>query len=261
MTFDIYSVDLKKLNSLTKYPSIPTYHALGERGKLSEAVQVNFANQFIIGTEKIDGTNARIICFPEGYILGSREELLYAKGDLIGNPAMGIVEALKPLAERIYNKTVSNSITVYYLEFYGGKITTASKNYTSKGTTGYKLFDCALIQNPEALLTRRLEDISLEREKGGKYFLPEESLSITAKDINVELTPRLFEADGAEFPQDIQATYKLLSDYSKSLSVLDSNSKGKSEGVVLRTKDRKAIAKLRFQDYERTLNLKTKNQS
>lgn len=102
MTSDIYSVDLKKLNSLTKYPSIPTYHALGERGKLSETIQVNFANQFIIGTEKIDGTNARIICFSDGYVIGSREELLYAKGDLIGNPAMGIVEALKPLAELIY---------------------------------------------------------------------------------------------------------------------------------------------------------------
>ncbi len=29
-------MDLKKINSLTKYPSILTYHKLGERGRLTE---------------------------------------------------------------------------------------------------------------------------------------------------------------------------------------------------------------------------------
>jgi hypothetical protein len=45
----------------------------------------------VIATEKVDGTNSRVICLPDGCsLLGSREELLYGKGDLIGNPALGI---------------------------------------------------------------------------------------------------------------------------------------------------------------------------
>ncbi|MFI7515873.1 hypothetical protein ACIBVK_20520 [Micromonospora echinofusca] len=53
-------------------------------------------------TEKVDGTNARIVGLPGGaYLIGSREELLYARGDLIGNPALGIVDALRDVAERL----------------------------------------------------------------------------------------------------------------------------------------------------------------
>ena len=56
MTFDIRQIDLGKLNSTTKYPSILTYHALGEKGVLQEVVQIAFEGR-IIGTEKVD-TNA-----------------------------------------------------------------------------------------------------------------------------------------------------------------------------------------------------------
>ena len=42
MTFDIRQIDLGKLNSMTKYPSILTYHALGDKGVLQDAVQIPF---------------------------------------------------------------------------------------------------------------------------------------------------------------------------------------------------------------------------
>ena len=45
MAFDIRQVDLNKLNSMTKYPSILTYHTLGDKGVLQEAVQVRFAGR------------------------------------------------------------------------------------------------------------------------------------------------------------------------------------------------------------------------
>src|SRR5687767_1954189 len=92
--FNVRTADLKAINSMTKYPSIPTYHALDPRdGSLLEET-IPFSGM-VIGTEKIDGTNSRIILLPDGtYLLGSREELLYARGDLIGNPALGIVDAL-----------------------------------------------------------------------------------------------------------------------------------------------------------------------
>src|SRR5438034_7509139 len=64
MAFDIRRIDLGKLNSMTKYPSILTYHALGDKGVLQETVQIPFEGR-IIGTEKVDYTNARLIFCPE----------------------------------------------------------------------------------------------------------------------------------------------------------------------------------------------------
>ena len=58
MAFDIRRVDLGKLNSMTKYPSILTYHNLGDKGILQETVQIPFEGR-VIGTEKVDGTNTR----------------------------------------------------------------------------------------------------------------------------------------------------------------------------------------------------------
>lgn len=127
--FSLRSCDLGKLNSMTKYPSIPTYHALGDRGTLLEQT-VNFDGEVIL-TEKVDGTNSRIVLLPDGnFVLGSREELLFAKGDLIGNPALGIVNALKDVANSLM--PLKNSITVVFLELYGGRITAASKQYTGQ---------------------------------------------------------------------------------------------------------------------------------
>ena len=114
-------LDLAKLNSATKYPSIPTYHALGEKGALLDET-VDFDGQPLIATEKVDGINSRIILMPDGcYLIGSREELLHARGDLIHNPALGIVETLKQTAERMVElvSTPADTITVVYLETYG----------------------------------------------------------------------------------------------------------------------------------------------
>src|SRR3954470_23466594 len=73
-TFDVRTVDLRTVNSVTKYPSIPTYHELDPRngGLLDTCVSFDGT---VIGTEKVDGTNSRIILLPDGaWLLGSREE-------------------------------------------------------------------------------------------------------------------------------------------------------------------------------------------
>src|ERR1051326_1446206 len=113
MPFDFRRVDLAKLNSLTKYPSILTYHALGDKGILKEAVQFPFEGR-VIGTEKVDGTNSRLIFCPDQSVLvGSREDLLWERRDLIGNPAMGIVEAVKELVQAVYPKVgAPNAVTI-----------------------------------------------------------------------------------------------------------------------------------------------------
>jgi hypothetical protein len=251
MSFDVRSADLDAVNTATKYPSIPTYHQLGERGALTEVV-TQFTGP-VIGTEKVDGSNARVICLPDGtWLLGSREELLYAKGDLIGNPAQGIVVGLREFAESL--EPVNDVVRVHYLELYGGKITAASKQYTSERAVGYRLFDMVELRDYAVILARSLSEISSWRESGGQPFLTEADLTAAAARDGVELTPRLFEFDAADLPRDVESMRKFLAEQLPVTRCrLDQGGTGSPEGIVLRTRNRSVIAKARVEDYDRTL--------
>ena len=250
MTRMTTEIELRKLNTATKYPSIPTYHALGERGKLLEET-VNFGGQPVIATEKIDGTNSRVMLMPDGrYLIGSREELLHAKGDLIHNPALGIVDSLKSVADQLVSsyRTPENTVTTIYLETYGGKTTAAAKQYTSQREVGYRLFDVNRV--PLEVLEKEREEISIWRENGGQSFLAEESLVEFAAEFQLELTPRIAVVDS--IPTDINATYAWLkSQISKTQVALDAKAGGSPEGLVVRTADRSKTAKIRYEDYLR----------
>jgi RNA ligase len=256
MTFNTRTADLAKLNSLTKYPSILTYHALDPKnGKLLEEVTA-FAGT-VIGTEKVDGTNSRVICLPDGlYLIGSREELLYGKGDLIGNPALGIVDALKETADRLCDGERAE-ITIYYFEVFGGKVTANSKQYSTQQRVSIRLFDVVALREYDSLLSQPAAQIAQWREKGGQPFADEATLVRVASQYSLTLTPRLFAIAGAELPQEIPETLAFLQTLlPKSLCRLDDDAGGRPEGVVLRSPDRSTIAKARFEDYERTLKKK-----
>ena len=244
-------MDLNKLNSLTKYPSILTYHKLGEKGKLLDEVLVPFDGPAIL-TEKIDGVNGRIIVFPDGlYIIGSREELLYAKGDLIGNSQLGIMGALKPIADDIF---ASDVLTVYYMEVYGGKTTKNSKQYTGNQTISARLFDVATIPERDELLSMPIEKIAAWRDAGGQTFHDECDLTSDAVEIQVPLTPRL---GTAKIPTGLVETYEWMErTISKTRAAMDDDALGRPEGIVARSQDRAKITKLRFEDYERTFRSK-----
>lgn len=247
--FDVRAVDLAALNSLTKYPSIPTYHELDPRnGGLVER-PVTFTGP-VVGTEKVDGTNSRIIVLPDGsYLLGSREELLYAQGDLIGNPALGIVENLRPLAEALAG-TPGDTVRVHYLELYGGRIGGQAKQYSARGATGWRLFDVAVLDDLGERLTWTPQRISAWRESGGQTYLTEDEL----RAVGLDLTPRLFTVDATDLPATIEGMHGFLGEWlPRTLVALDESGQGDAEGVVLRTADRSVIAKARFQDYTRTL--------
>lgn len=249
--FDVRAVDLRLLNSLTKYPSIPTYHTLDPRdGGLTSPATV-FPGE-VIATEKVDGTNSRLILLPDGsYLIGSREELLYAKGDLIGNPALGIVEQLKPVASRL---PAGAGIRVYYLELYGGKVGGAAKQYTRDPSRfGWRLFDVADLVFWGEPLSWPQERISAWRESGGQPWVSEDALVAIAAAAGLSLTPRLWQRAGADLPAEIGDMHELLSaTLPATLAGLDGTD-GRAEGIVLRAPDRSVIAKARFQDYERTL--------
>lgn len=245
-------MDLDRLNSATKYPSILTYHEMGDRGRLSETVQVSFpAGQKLFVTEKVDGTNGRIVFLPDGprkYLIGSREEFLTAQGDLIPNPTYGIVKALEDLAVR--SGAVEDSVQVLFLEVFGGDLP-AAKQYSAQKGVGLRLFDSAFV--PLDILDQPRDKIAHWRDHGGQVFRTTEDLELLAAGLSVAPVPALATVD--TLPTGVKDTYDWLKSFQKSRVDLGGGL-GRSEGVVVRTADRKTIAKLRFEDYERTLGIK-----
>lgn len=235
------NADIAAINSATKYPSIPTYHTIGDRGVLSGEAEP-FPEGSII-TEKIDGTNARIVLFGDGdWIIGSREELLHAKGDRIWNPSQGIVDAVWGYAESAVRDT-RHEIIVVYGEVYGHKVGAAARNYTTSNRIGFRPFDVASI-DPD-ILKRDVREIAAWRESGGQSFLPYDLRNPTPIDVPV--------LDASLPPTDIAGTYRWLREVIGPTRCAIDCDGGQAEGVVIRTRDRSRIAKIRFDDYARTL--------
>ena len=257
---------LSQINSATKYPSIETFHKLGERGMLTE--ELNFKvppKSDLILTEKIDGTNTRIVFFLNGdkvdYFIGSREELVYAKGDRIFRDN-NIAWLSSKLTERSvdtmkwhFDATAISFVTVYG-ELYGNKITKGSKNYTSDNSLGFRLFDVGIITvSQEDEISHMTEsEISSWRNKFGPEWVEYENLDGFAMDLYVDRVP---EIENDFITRDLNGIstddmYKMMSKFCTSRATLDSNALSKPEGIVLRNNDRSFIAKARFEDYEST---------
>lgn len=247
--------NLTALNSATKYPSIPTYHGLGERGSLTEEATAFHGD--VILTEKVDGTNSRIILMPDGdYFIGSREELLTARGDRVHNPALGIVEALRDVADGLKG-TGTDQIAVYFLETYGAKIGGQAKQYTGTGNVGWRMFDIAFI--PTEALDWDRERIAAWRDGGGQSFATESVLQRAAEIEDIGLTPRLATLPAGVLPTSVELAHAWLAEMLPGTLVgLDAGAGGRPEGIVLRTSDRSVIAKARFEDYERTMKRRGK---
>jgi RNA ligase len=250
-----------RLNSATKYPSIPTYHELDSRtGNLLPVVDpAGFGSPYegpIVLTEKVDGTSGRIVVMPGGdWYIGSREELIYARGDRIVNPALGIVPALLPLAPTLQSSGLT--IRVYFLEVYGYRVGPAAKQYTRDAqAVGYRLFDAAQVPPRVTDLVR--SEIAGWRDRGGQQFLGEDQLLAACEAHGrLQLAPRLGTVDSSALPVTLEEASGFLKDrLPVSRAVLDDTAGGRPEGIVLRTPDRRLIAKARFQDYERTLTFR-----
>jgi hypothetical protein len=259
MTFDIRQVDLNKLNSMTKYPSILTYHALGDKGILQETVQIPFEGR-IIGTEKVDGTNTRLIfCPDQSVIVGSREDLLWERRDLIGNPAMGIVDAVKETVHRFVETLCRpGRIAVYFVEVFGRSIGSGAKNYTKTGKVGFRLFDVVFIENYEEMFGWPADRIAHWRENGGQSHVDADESVKLAAEVGFQTVPALFDTSAAQLPTDLEETCRFLLTFPSSQCKLDEEANGVPEGVVIRSPDRSRIAKLRREDYERTLKRRKK---
>lgn len=248
---DTRTIDLAALNSATKYPSILTYHVLGQKGRLTDDRHIEPDDDFIV-TEKIDGTNTRILFMPDGaYLIGSREHLLYARGDLIGNPAMGIVDSVKDMAERLNGEIdrTDGNIRVLFLETYGGKTTAAAKHYTSDQSFGHRMFDLVTLTPDKLVLSG--SEIAAWRESGGQGFAGEDALLAFSERHAVELTKRLAAPALPASHADVLLWLETV--IPNTFAALDADAQKGAEGVVVRSPDRRHIARVRFADYRRTL--------
>lgn len=246
-TSDLFPI----LNSLTKYPSIPTYHALGERGRLTETT-LPIPAQPLFATEKIDGTNARIIIHADDWLIGSRENLLCAKGDRIGDPSQGIVETLRSLPDGICDYTY---LTVLYGEVYGGR-TTACKSYGA--SVGFVVFD--IMQMPleefERWKSKPLSTIAEWRDSGGQPFLPRDRMLESAERLGLRTAPT---RPVPPMPASIEAMHAWLgTSVMTTAAAMGIPEPGPAEGVVVRSADRKFICKIRAEDYARAMRGMTK---
>ena len=249
--------DLQKLNSMTKYPSILTYHELGDKGMLQESLCENKGfdeNEEVYIHEKIDGTNGRIIVYNGDYMIGSREDILYAKGDRIVNSTLGIVDTLRPFTDKLCLDLISEDhMYIIFSEVYGGNVTKASKQYTNSKTWSFRLFDVCVIK-PEVIkkvMNMNRDKIASWRDNGGQLFIPEYDLNNFANMYEVKRVPFLTVVNGIDVPVNLSKTYEFLSYFENSKAIINSES-GKSEGIVVRNKDRSMIRKIRFEDYEKT---------
>jgi hypothetical protein len=248
--------DLRKLNSMTKYPSIYTFHTLGDRGRLTDEHREVDPDTRYTFTEKIDGTNVRIILMQKDYLIGSREELLHAKGDRVFNPQLGIVEHVREIAKSLVTQRLFDGAFVIYGELYGSNVTAASKNYTSKREPYFRVFDIAEFSSSlvSQVLQMPVEQIASWRDNGGTPFLNETAFHGWCGELCLTTAPSVVHQKGESLDTSHTGILDFLREVIPTTYVaLDEHANGRPEGLIMRTPDRSFIAKLRFEDYERTL--------
>lgn len=249
------NLDFSKLDGATRYPSIETYHVLDPAdGTLTDEV-TKFEGPVVL-REKVDGANGRIIICPDGdWFIGSRTELLYAKGDRIENPSLHMVTVLKDAAEKFAEAPTPGALVVHYLEVYGKGVSSGWKQYTAEAEFGCRMFDSAVV--PLDILNLGSDKIASWREHGGQYFMNNDGLDATAAVGGVTTVPYLDKVDPSQLPSGLVETLEFLNIFvPTSFARLGSSGLGKAEGIVLRTEDRKVIRKAKFRDYERTLRMR-----
>jgi hypothetical protein len=251
---------LEKLNSITKYPSVPTFHRMGERARLSAEVPTNFdPTEDWEATEKIDGTNGRIIFTRYGDFIGSRDVLLTFTHDVVrhGQPhELAIMEELLPVVLRTTPEDVqpSGDVLVVWGEVYGGNVGKACKNYSADGRRGFRLFDAALFTERHWIDLHRLslEEISRWRERGGQPFVSRAELEGWSGRLGVPTAPVISLGTGP-LPTQLDHTGFWLGETLPGQTAAGLDAQGAPEGLVLRNRQRTKIVKLRTEDYLRYL--------
>ena len=260
------------LNSLTKYPSIQTYHEFDTNKHILKE-QLTFPNETdesIYITEKIDGTNIRILILNNDYVIGGREEWIYAKGDrAIVKANKPYINFLKNIIENILSKKQAlkkDTLYCIYGELHGSKIQRSWTNYTSnENEYGFRVFDIwseSLIGNEIMKNIKLPEQASRWRETNQQNWYSYNAVQLFCNYFNLDMVPYIRTDVLSQIPTTLEETYDFLTEFKTTRINLDKKAKkqNKSEGIVIRTSNRKYISKLRFEDYEKTFKFQAKQQ-
>lgn len=247
--------DNKSINSLFKYPSILTYHKLDKKGKkaINELnSDINMCGPFWV-TEKIDGSNIRIIITNDEYIIGTREKLVFFsyKENLLSNDIRPLIDYLNSNyidnISKLQSLDLSGKILVIYGELFGSKIT--NSRYTDKilNKYGYMIFDAYMIDIDEIknILSMDIQKIVYWRDHHKKWY-NNNQLQALSNLSGFKIVPLRNKVDNLPLNKD--DTYKWLTNYKDSMvSLIDKSSN--AEGVVVRNFDRSYIRKIRIEEY------------
>lgn len=251
----------EKLNSMTKYPSILTYNALGGKGGMAMGLcdgEGFPSNTILEATEKVDGTNTRMVVIGDDYVIGSRTQFIHAKHDRIINDKQ-IIPCIDALREF---EGEDGYMYVIYGEAYGAGIQDGSKVYVALGDeTKFRVFDVYKISldKVENLLHQPQNVISHWRDNNEQPWYNTDELREFCNTYHVDRTPIVNIFNSNEMPIETPDVYEFLKNFSESHSLIGSsegvenlNKKyGRAEGIVVRTPDRSFIRKLRFEDYRK----------
>ena len=230
--------DLGRLHARTAYPLIPSYHppdpGTGDLGPVMPKPAGD-----VIATELLDGVTCRVVLFADGsYLIGNPHRWLYASGDVIGDAAQGMVNAVRPLADKL-SATASvepDTALVLYGELFGGK-TPAAARYTSRKEVGYRTTDTAIVNLSE---------------DADMAYLNEKELTAFAGEHGLPLVPRVARFPARDLPTKPDGVLTLLEEVLPSSRCrLDADADGDPAGLIVRSPDRSWIAALRFDDYRR----------
>ena len=230
--------DLGRLHARTAYPLIPSYHPPDpDDGALGPPMPMPPGD--VIATELLDGITCRVAVFADGsYLIGNPQRWLYAGGDVIGDAAQGVVNAVRPLAEKLSGSASveSDTVLVIYGELFGGK-TPAAARYTSRKEIGYRTTDVASVNLSE---------------DADMTYLNEKELTAFAGEHGLSLVPRVARFPARDLPTKPDGVLTLLEEVlSSSRCRLDADADGDPAGLIVRSPDRGWIAALRFDDYRR----------
>jgi len=260
LTSLIEQYGVEKINTLTKYPSILTLHKLGKNKILLDELTTPIRGEEMFATEKIDGTNIRLLFCGNERIVGTRENLFtfnHSDFNHVPEHLFSSIEYVRPFYEKQkWNQRFeTNKLTVLYGELYGGNIGPNAKNYgTSK--VGFRLFDVAIYDDLSVLELNR-DKISKWRERETENGIIYGQTFLTRAEIKeqfpqFELVPLIPEVDLADYSHRgvLEGMARVLP---LTCVALAPNDYMRPEGIVLRNADRSKIVKVRFEDYERTL--------
>ena len=147
---------------------------------------------------------------------------------------------------------IPDGIYTIHGETYGGKIN-GFKHYTKTSTLGFRVFDISYISEGfvQELMERPIEAVASWRDHGGQKYLDDATKTKICEIMGLEQVPYLFTMNSEDLPTTLEDAYEFLMKYTETRAGIDNT--GIAEGIVIRNPDRSIIAKIREEDYRRTL--------